>query len=368
MNRVDRTTSATEPAEGGTPNPASSTRPGSARLYELLRSYGSVCIGYSGGVDSAFLAVTAVQVLGAGRVLAVTGVSSSVSQAQLDVARRIARAHDVPHLEVGTGELDDPAYAANPTDRCYFCKSELWSRLSVVAAERGLVVLADGTNADDTGDHRPGTRAGHEHDVRSPLLEAGLTKAQIRTLSFELGLETWDTPAAPCLASRVQHGLRVTRERLRQVEEAEAGIAHLGFREFRVRHHGDIARLEFASGERERAFDRSADVVAAARAAGFQRAGIDVLGYRRGALHEAALVQISAAPPAPRIERVRQLLREHGVPFDDACTAGFEGDVLWLRAPPAAAAEVARLEPRLRATGYRWIAFEAQCGPVRRTA
>jgi len=366
VNTVDRATSLIHPAEHGAP--ARTATAGRARLYERLRSYESVCIGYSGGVDSAFLVVTAVEALGAGRVLAVTGVSPSVSQAQLDAARRIARAHGVPHFEVGTEELEDPSYAANPTDRCYFCKSELWSRLSVVAAERGFAVLADGTNADDTGDHRPGTRAGREHDVRSPLLEAGLTKPEIRALSLELGLETWDAPAAPCLASRVQHGLGVTRERLRQVEEAEAGIARLGFREFRVRHHGDIARLEFASGERERAFERSADVVAAARAAGFARAGIDALGYRRGALHEGALVQISAALPASRIEGARGVLREHGVSFDDVCAAGFEGDVLWVRAPVAAAAAVERLEPRLCAAGFRWIAFEAQSDPLRRTA
>jgi hypothetical protein len=159
----------------------------------------------------------------------------------------------------------------------------------------------------------------------------------------------------------------VTHERLRQVEQAEAGIARLGFREFRVRHHGDIARVEFADAERERAFDLAVDVVAAARAAGFTRAGIDVLGYRRGALHQAALVQLSQGAAAG-VERARGLLDEHGVPYHEACAAGFEGDVLWLRAPVASAAAVERLVPGLRATGFRWIAFEPLSASVRRTA
>jgi len=257
-----------------------------ARLAELLRELGSVCIGYSGGVDSVFLACVAVEVLGPDRVLAVTGRSESYPAVQREMALECVRRFGIPHLEIETDELADPRYAANPSNRCYYCKTELWGRLRAVAAERGLAAVLDGSNADDAGDWRPGMAAAREHGVRSPLLEVGLTKLEIRALSRQMGLPTWDQPSAPCLASRLPYGLAVTPARLREVERAEDAVRALGFREFRVRHHGDAARLEIAPAELPRALECASELAAAVRAAGFARVLLDVQGYRRGALNE----------------------------------------------------------------------------------
>lgn len=256
------------------------------RLAAILRECESVAIGYSGGVDSVFLARVAVSVLGAPRVLAVTGKSDSVASWMEDTAREVARDFGIPWLEVETREMDDPRYAANPNNRCYFCKSELWGRLASVAREHGLRTVLDGSNADDVGDHRPGAVAAVENAVRSPLLEAGLTKAEIRAWSHELGLPTWDQPAAPCLASRLPYGIAVTPERLKQVETAELALRALGFRDFRVRHHGGVARLEVHPDEIARVPRYRAQIDAAVRAAGFRRVLVDLQGYRRGALNE----------------------------------------------------------------------------------
>jgi uncharacterized protein len=256
------------------------------RLAEILRQCGSVVVGYSGGVDSVFLARVAVELLGADRVLAVTGKSDSIASWMEDTAREVAAEFGIPWLEVETREMDDPRYAANPSNRCYFCKSELWTRLGALARERGFATVVDGSNADDVGDHRPGAVAADENAVRSPLLEAGLTKAEIRAWSRELGLPTWDQPAAPCLASRLPYGLSVTPRRLRQVEEAEVALRALGFRDFRVRHHGEVARLEVHPAEAPRVAGQRAEIDGAIRAAGFRRALLDLQGYRRGALNE----------------------------------------------------------------------------------
>ncbi|MGH7483564.1 MAG: ATP-dependent sacrificial sulfur transferase LarE [Longimicrobiales bacterium] len=275
------------PVSGASPEQASALRAKRDRLADVLRECDSVCVGYSGGVDSVFLAVLAVDVLGRERVLAVTGRSAAYPDVQHQVALECVRRFGIPHLEIGTDELADPRYAANPSNRCYFCKSELWGRLREVARANGLRTLVDGSNSEDARDHRPGARAGRERGVRSPLQEAGLTKPEIRALSRQRGLPTWDRPASPCLASRLPYGLSVTPGRLKQVERAEAVLRAEGFHEFRVRHHGDAARLEIAPDEIERALERADRIAPAIMRLGFDRVLLDVDGYRRGALNEA---------------------------------------------------------------------------------
>jgi pyridinium-3,5-biscarboxylic acid mononucleotide sulfurtransferase len=255
-------------------------------LVRILEDCESVCVGYSGGVDSVYLARAAVEVLGAERVLAVTGRSASYPAVQHDVALENVRRFGIPHLEVDTHELAVPGYSANGSDRCFHCKDELWSRLGEVARVRGLRTVVDGSNADDAHDHRPGAQAGSRHGVRSPLQEAGLTKAEIRALSRRAGLPTWDQPASPCLASRLAYGLAVTPERLAQVERAEAALRRRGLVEFRVRHHGDVARIEVAPAEMGQALAAVMPEVEALLGLGFERVLLDVEGYRRGALNE----------------------------------------------------------------------------------
>jgi pyridinium-3,5-biscarboxylic acid mononucleotide sulfurtransferase len=259
-----------------------------ARLAEWFREHGSVLVGFSGGVDSAYLACAAVDVLGADRVLAVIGRSASYPSEQWERARSVAQRFGVPVFEVSTDEVSDPRYAANPSNRCYFCKTELWDTLGPIARERGFAVVIDGTNADDLSDHRPGARAAAEHGVRSPLAEVGFSKAAIRRLSRERGIPTWSQPASPCLSSRIPYGTAVTIDRLRQIERAERAVRALGVDgDLRVRYHGDLARVEIASemlADWLQPAPRSA-MHAALRDAGFERVAVDARGFRSGSLN-----------------------------------------------------------------------------------
>jgi pyridinium-3,5-biscarboxylic acid mononucleotide sulfurtransferase len=254
-------------------------------LRRHLLGLGKVLLGYSGGVDSALLAVVATEALGAGRFLAVIGRSPSYPEVQWRSAMELAARFHIPLLELETRELADPRYLRNATDRCYFCKSELWTRLGAVARRLGFDTIVDGTNADDLGEHRPGMRAGRETGIRSPLAELGWTKDAVRAGSRELGLPTWNSPAAPCLSSRVRYGLEITAERLHQVEQGEAFLRSLGVvGDLRVRHHGNHASLEVAPGEMPLLRSRWESVGRFFTGLGFDGVELDPAGYRRGRL------------------------------------------------------------------------------------
>ena len=254
-------------------------------LEEHLAGLGRVVLGYSGGVDSALLAVAARRALGPERMLAVIGRSASYPAAQRDAAVALASQFDVPLLELDTHELDDPHYIANTPDRCYFCKTELWNRLGEIASARGFDVVIDGTNADDLGDHRPGLRAALEHSVRSPLAELGWRKADVRAAARELGLPIWEAPASPCLSSRIRYGLAVTPARLGQVEAAEAHLRTLGIDgDLRVRHLGAAASIEVGAEHHARLRDSWDALQAFFVSLGFNTVELDPRGYRRGSL------------------------------------------------------------------------------------
>jgi pyridinium-3,5-biscarboxylic acid mononucleotide sulfurtransferase len=259
-----------------------------AALDARLAALGSVLVAYSGGVDSAFLALTAARILGA-KALAVTADSPSYPDRHREMALDTARAFALRHEIIQTSEIERPEYRANPANRCYYCKHELYTHLTAIARERGIAAVVDGSNADDRGDYRPGRQAAREFGVLSPLDEAALTKDEIRQLARRAGLATWNEPASACLSSRIPYHSEVTPEKLRVIEAAERVLRDLGFRVFRVRHHDAIARLELGGDEIARALEPAlAETIdRRLRALGYAHVTIDLRGYRLGSLNEA---------------------------------------------------------------------------------
>src|SRR5215203_1613825 len=266
-------------------------------LEAMIAPYGSALVAFSGGVDSSLALAIAARALPKGSVLAVTSNNETYLPSELGQAETFVRSLGVEHFVVNTRELDDPNYAKNPTNRCYFCKSTLYSDLAKLAEEKGYACVVDGANKDDEGDYRPGRKAARELGVVSVLSEAAMTKAEVRELAKHLGLPTWDKPALACLSSRFPYGQEITPEKLSQVARAEEFMRRKDFKQVRVRHHGEIARLEVGPDELERAFAMREDISAELLDAGFLYVTLDLAGYRSGSLNAALKKRAKKALP-----------------------------------------------------------------------
>lgn len=263
------------------------------QLREIFRELGSVVVAYSGGVDSSYVAYVANAELGP-RAICITGQSASLPSYQQAEIERVVSDFGFHHEVIQTEELDNPSYQANNPDRCFFCKDELYGKLEAIAASRGIEAIVDGSTTDDINDFRPGRQAAKQHAVRSPLIEVGMSKSDVRELSRRVGLPTWDKPASPCLSSRIAYGTAVTIERLSKVDRGEEILREFGFREFRVRHHDTLVRLEISPAEMDRVLRKEVldQLAARFRQLGFKYVTLDLEGFRSGSMNEVLPIRI----------------------------------------------------------------------------